>query len=342
MSCLRLVCALALLATGTLALGCNNDADSAREGSQPSEPIEKEIAADEGGKVATAGAQVKIPGGALDEDTTITIAPVERDSLENVENVASNVFDFGPDGTTFSEPVTISIDFDAARTPKGMSAKLAFLDGDEWHALDDSEVDGNEVTGTTTHFTPYAVIFVAKQTAGDSCDESAFKACGGDLIGTWEFTLGCLTLPDDLLGAGEDAFALCNRASVSASIDLQGTISFGEDGSYMIDQKVDTTITKYLPKECLTEDMTCDDLAADGAGEASDADDHCELEQGGSSENSDSGTYEVDGDTFTTTSDGTDTASEPIEYCVDEERDTITARVNVSAGQVMVFKATRK
>jgi hypothetical protein len=337
---LRLVCALALIATGSFAIGCDNDTESAREGSQPSEPVEKEIKADDGGKVSTPGAKVEIPAGALDEDTKITLEPLERDGLPDLDVVASNVFDFGPDGTTFSDPVTITIDFDAARTPKGMTAKLAFLDDDAWHALDDSEVDGNEVVGKTTHFTPYAVIYVAEQTAGDSCDATDFEACGGDLIGTWEFTLGCLTLPDNLLSAGEDAFALCNRASVSASIDLQGTIAFGEDGSYMIDQKVDTTITKYLPKECLTEDMTCDDLGADGAGEASDADDHCELKQGGPSENSDSGSYEVDGDTFVTTSDGTDTASEPIEYCVDG--DTITSRVNVSGGQVMVFKATRQ
>jgi hypothetical protein len=339
MGSLRLVCTLALIAT-TSAIACNNDTENTREGQEPSEAVEKKISADEGGELETGGVALSIPGGALAEDTMITIDPLERDGLPKLDVVASKVFDFGPDGTTFSEPVAITVDFDAARTPKGMTAKMAFLDGDDWHVLDDSTVDGNEVTGETTHFTPYAVIFVAEQSAGDSCDDAAFEACGGDLIGSWKFTLGCLTLPDNLLSAGDDAFALCNRASVSASIELTGTITFGEDGSYAIDQKVDTTIVKSLPKECLSEDMTCDSLGENGAGDASDADDHCELAQTGSSENSDAGSYVVDGNTFTTTSEGTDMASDPVEYCVDG--DAITSRVHVSGGQTMVFKATRK
>lgn len=339
MGALRFVGALALLVT-VLTAGCNNDTESGREGTEASEPAAKTISADKGGKVSTGGASVKIPAGALDEDTEITIDLLDRDGLPDVDSVASKVFDFGPDGTTFSDPATISIDFDAARTPEGMAAKLAFLDGDAWHVLDDSAVDANTVSGTTTHFTPFAVIFVAEQGVGDSCDDSAFEACGGDLIGTWEFTLGCLTLPDNLLSAGDDAFALCNRASVSATIDLTGTITFGEDGAYAIDQKVDTTITKSLPKECLTEDMTCDALGENGAGEASDKDDHCELAQSESSMNADTGTYVVADDTFTTTSDGNDMASEPVDYCVDG--DTITSRVNISGGQTMIFKATRK
>src|SRR5262245_40659506 len=164
-----IACALTLGSALCATPGCNDDTGSTREGAEPTEPAEKKISADDGGKVKVTGAEVSIPGGALAEDTKITIEELERDGLPDLENVASKVFDFGPDGTTFEQPVTLTIDFDAARTPKKMRAVMAFLDGDAWQPLPDSEVDGNSVVATTTHFTAFAIVFVPADQVAESC-----------------------------------------------------------------------------------------------------------------------------------------------------------------------------
>jgi hypothetical protein len=336
MNVFRLACALALIA------GCNNDTESAREGAEPSEPAAKTIRADEGGKVGTAGAEVQIPAGALAKDTKITIEELEREGLPELARVASKVFDFGPDGTEFAEPVALTIDFDAARTPKKMRAVMAFLDGDEWQPLADSEVDDNSVVAHTTHFTPFAVLFAPEEEkpAEDVCEVETFEACGGDLIGSWMFDLGCLTLPDNVLSAGDDAFAMCDAASANARIELGGTITFGEDGTYEIDQTVDTTITKLLPKGCLEDGVECDSLSSPEAGDATDEGDHCQVIQSGSSEHADTGSYVVEDNTYVTTSEGAEMAAPAIEYCVDGDK--LTAKASMGEMQTLIYRATRQ
>jgi hypothetical protein len=332
MKSLSIACALAVL------VACNNDTEASREGSEPSEPVAKTVRASKGGKVATAGAEVEIPADALDEDTEITIEELEREGLPELARVASKPFDFGPDGTEFSKPVTLRVDFDAARTPKKMRAVLAYLDGDDWHELADSAVDGNSAVATTTHFTTFAVLFAPKadETPVASCEVDEFDACGGDLIGRWTFELGCLTLPDNVLSTGDDAFAMCDGASASAEIELSGTIEFAEDGSYELDQAVDTTLTKRLPKGCLEDGVECDSLGDD----ASDEGEFCQLVQATGNELSDKGSYEIADDTFITTTEGTDTPAPAIEYCVDGDK--LTAKASMGAMQTLVFQATRE
>jgi hypothetical protein len=337
----RLARALALVAAVAGAAACNNDTEAAREGAPASDPVEKAITAAKGGTVRTGGARIEIPAGALDENTKITIEVLEREGLPELERVASKVFDFGPDGTEFAQPVTLAIDFDPGRTPKKMRAVLAYLDGDDWQLLADSEVAGNSVVASTTHFTAFAVLFAPEQEAAeDSCEVASFEPCGGDLIGTWEYQLGCLTLPDNVLSAGGDAFAMCDAASASATIELSGTIAFAEDGSYEIDQLVEATLTKRLPKGCLEDGVECDSLSSEQAGEATDEGEHCQLVQSSSTDNADKGSYVVADDTFTTTSEGSETPASAVEYCVDG--DTLTAKASMGETQTLIFQAKRQ
>lgn len=340
LACVLVACIVA--PSGGAILGaCSSDSDEAREGGVTSDPVAKTIDAAKGGSVRTGGARVEIPADALDEDTEITIEVLEREGLPELERVASKVYDFGPDGTEFSEPVTVTIAFDAASTPKNMRAVLAYLDGDDWQVLADSELEDNSVVATTTHFTPFAVLFAPEiEAPGETCEVDAFEPCGGDLIGSWSYELGCLTLPDNVLSAGGDAFAMCDAASASASIELSGTITFEEDGSYVIDQTAATTITKRLPKGCLEDGVECDSLSSEQAGDATDEGDHCELVQSGSSDNADEGSYVVEDDTFTTTSTGSESAAATIEYCVDG--DTLTAKASMGGTQTLIFRAQRE
>src|SRR5687767_2532737 len=106
--------ALGLMLASLLAFGCGDDSagDDAHDhdggtGATPGDEVSETIDAAEGGEVRATGAGVDIPAGALSEDVEITIMVLDKEDLPDSDNIASAVYDFGPDGTTFDEPVTL-------------------------------------------------------------------------------------------------------------------------------------------------------------------------------------------------------------------------------------------
>ena len=297
-------------------------------GSGADAPVSEMISAAEGGKLTTGGAELDIPADALADDTEVTVEVVDKAGLPDEDNIASEVFDFGPDGTTFDKPVTLTIDFDASATPDGMTAVMAFQDGDTWEPLADSEISGDTVVATTTHFTHFAVVWTAEgamQTEG-MCDTTKFDACGGDVVGEWKISLGCLTLPDALLMGSLDGFDNCEGAAVSADADVTGTVTFNDDGSFSSDVTFATDIVFHVPKSCLPMGATCADLGKDGE-PPMDVGDACEQHMPDSKTEMDMGTYEIDASNNTLTTTGMDmTADAPEEYCVSADGKTLTVR----------------
>lgn len=345
---LVLSCALALGAAGCGDSGgeagdLGGGADAGGGGASEA-PVEETITADEGGRVQTegGGAEVEIPAGALAEDTEITIDVVPAKGQPDADRIIAPVYDFGPDGATFETPVTLRIELDQSKVPDGMKPVMAWLDEDkgEWQPLADSAVEGGAVTASTDHFTLFTIIVTsAGQTAG-SCDDIAFEPCGGDIVGSWAFTLGCGDLPADFLGP-DSPFAMCDGFSAALAIDLEGTITFEEGGSYSMDQTVDVSVVMSVPKTCLM-NMPCDALGDDPP--AVDKGETCELTQASTQANMESGSFEVAGDTFTTTHVDSETmeetTSDPVEYCV--SGDTLLARAPDDMGGQIIFQATRQ
>lgn len=350
MSVLALACALGACGDdsgGSDAGGGDGDGDG--DGDMNIEPISETINADEGGEIETTGAAITIPGGALSEDTEITVEVILASDVPEADSLASLVYDFGPDGTTFSEPVELTIDLNAD-VPSGMKAQLAWLDEahDEWVPLADSHVDGDQVVGTTDHFTMFAIVLTATmgQTAGSCEDFDTFEACGGDLEGTWEFSLACadLTLQDIF---GEDnEIATCQGTSLSANLDFSGSITFEAGGDYQSDitRAVDFEIN--LPLDCLPTGAMCSQLDNMQEGsEVTEEDGVCMLSMHQDPETeTKAGTYELDGNSVILTADGED-PDEPSEYCV--QGNTLTVRsidVDDETGEETVFflQATRQ
>ena len=117
-----------------------------------------------GGTAASSNnaATVVIPVGALPSNTAVTVAPATS-VLANAGLVASSAFEFGPTGTTFSVPVTITIKYDPTTLPANVpesSLKLYTSTGTEWTVVSGSTVDAtaHTVSGATTHFSTYAPI----------------------------------------------------------------------------------------------------------------------------------------------------------------------------------------
>jgi hypothetical protein len=338
--------ALGLMLVSSLAWGCSDDSET-MDGDGPSgggDEVSETIEAAEGGEVATDGAAVDIPADALGEDVEITIAVLDKDDLPDSDNIASEVYDFGPDGTTFDEPVTLTIDFDASDTPDGMRAVMAWLDeDDEWQPLADSEVNGDTVTATTDHFTPFAIIFVAEgQTAG-SCEDVGETDCGGDITGTWAISLGCVMLPPDFLvdeETGESPFGDCPELVVNAEIDLSGTAMFDEDGTFALNTTQSSDITITVPETCLPMGAACADLG-NAENMVEDLGDSCEIKMMQPEQvNEETGTYEIEGNTLITLGADDTEPDEPAEYCVDG--DTLRSRNVSDDGAVIIFQATRQ
>jgi hypothetical protein len=337
---------LAMLCVSLLGMGCGGDDDdddnSNGTGAKPgtSEPVmaKKMITADEGGEVKAGEAALKIPAGALGEDTEITVKTVDLDDVPTPDDLASDPYDFGPDGTTFEKPVELTLEF-AGSAPKGMEATIAWLDGDKWVALEDSEVSGGKVVATTTHFTTFAVVWVSvkggggEQAAGQ-CGGDDEVSCGGALVGTWAFDATCVTLPPDLFkDPSNEALSNCAGIKVAADFEQTGSITFNTDKTYKVHSMTSGTVNVSIPKSCLM-GAACQDQWKDGG-------DTCDAEMVNESKTNDEvGTYAVDGHTFTTTDDEDGTASEPIEYCV--KGGTLTARVTDGEGTVQVFTAKKQ
>jgi uncharacterized delta-60 repeat protein len=137
----------------TMVLGC---------GGAPTRTFQTRVIAAKGGTVAAGGATLVIPAGALDQDTTITVTiSSPRASLPDGETIRGSIFDFGPDGTTFNTPATLTLP--AAGTPAANeSAIISFLDpaADRWVDLR-SAGTGTAVSAAVSHFTEYAQRLVA-------------------------------------------------------------------------------------------------------------------------------------------------------------------------------------
>ncbi|MHB8416575.1 MAG: hypothetical protein ACYDCL_00765 [Myxococcales bacterium] len=87
--------------------------------------------------VALAGTSIVIPPGALTADTTITIAEGASPVAPAGAQAAGPVVTFGPDGTQFRAPATITLPYDTHGAP-----------------ADRLEIEAVESNGVTTTFTP--------------------------------------------------------------------------------------------------------------------------------------------------------------------------------------------
>ena len=104
-------------------------------------------------------ASVIIPSAALSSDTNIYVNLASNIPVGHI----GNAYEFGPDGLTFDQPVTISIFYDESTLPQGVTEKnltLAVLIDNLWYAVEGSsvDVDLNKVSATTTSFSIYGII----------------------------------------------------------------------------------------------------------------------------------------------------------------------------------------
>lgn len=117
---------LTICAALFFAVSCGGSGESKKVVEEKSQTI----TASEGGEIEVAGgeAKIKIPAGALDKDTEISVTLYTTDGFKNKKALASNVVEFGPSGTKFKKPVVITIN--AGKAVKGKTVAAAVMKGD--------------------------------------------------------------------------------------------------------------------------------------------------------------------------------------------------------------------
>jgi hypothetical protein len=114
--------------------------------------------------VAGQAVVVGLPGGTQINggSTSIGITVEPTPAPAGVGAIAGTAYEFGPDGTTFSQPVTLTVPYDPAALAAVPEAKLGLyraLAGGKLELLPGSTVDpaANTVSGLTDHFSVYVV-----------------------------------------------------------------------------------------------------------------------------------------------------------------------------------------
>jgi ZU5 domain len=154
-----------------LLLGCSSDAQI---------NITKSVGAEGGTVSASDGTSVLIPMNALAMSSNITITSVGAQAPSG-SLLVGPAYDFGPDGTTFTQPVTITLPFDPSKLPSGRSSADVVIytaprGSTNYQALA-TTVSGNTVQTTTTHFTVYLPAVASAANCTPSCTSSD-NACG--------------------------------------------------------------------------------------------------------------------------------------------------------------------
>ena len=116
---------------------------------------EKYITASQGGFVELNGFRVDIPAGALSQNTTITI-DLPSDNVLGKRLIA----DFGPEGTQFNTPVTLTFPLTGVLW-SGSAIEVARWENGAWTSLGGSvNLLGTKLTGQTPHFSTYGGKYV--------------------------------------------------------------------------------------------------------------------------------------------------------------------------------------
>ncbi|HEU4990380.1 MAG TPA: hypothetical protein VFT41_11395 [Gemmatimonadaceae bacterium] len=116
-----------------------------------------------GGVVQTADQRVtlNVPAGAVNKDVVISVTPVPNPSSD--DHVATNsIYQFGPEGTQFAQPVTLKLAYDSSALPAGTdpaALRISTFANGAWQVVDNITVDSasHTVSGQIHHFSIYGV-----------------------------------------------------------------------------------------------------------------------------------------------------------------------------------------
>jgi hypothetical protein len=139
-------CALALALGGAPA--CSDDASGTTQQNLP-EDVSARVG-EKGGTLKAKGVTLEIPAGALDKDVKISVTNAGQSAPKELRaEQLSDVYEFGPAGTTFNKDVEVT--FHAKTDDPKAAVYFTKADGSGFEKID-SEKSGEEFTARVKHF----------------------------------------------------------------------------------------------------------------------------------------------------------------------------------------------
>jgi len=119
--------------------------------------------------VGSAQVGLSVPAGAVSGSTPITIQPASNPPIG--VGAWSPAVDLGPSGTTFAQPVTLTLSYDPAQLPPGVPGSALHVvtsDGTGWVVVPNNTVDsvGNTVSAPISHFSTYFLAIMPTTVSG--------------------------------------------------------------------------------------------------------------------------------------------------------------------------------
>jgi hypothetical protein len=114
-----------------------------------------------GGTVGAMGVTVTIPAGAL---TSVIPISIQLAGQVGPNGTVGQVFEIGPTGTTFAQPITIAFNYTGSELeglpPSDFAVETSTNGGVSWTPLSQIVVDvkAQTIAGQTTHLSPYALV----------------------------------------------------------------------------------------------------------------------------------------------------------------------------------------
>jgi len=171
--------------TRTLRLGQGaGDADDP----ESSPEVERDVAPDKAKSLSLRGASLELPAGAVDRNVKVTMRALRLGDLPALDSGMTNVtpgqggFRFGPHGQKFRKPLRLTIPYDPALIPQGLTAddvRTYFFDtsSGRWTAVPRLAVAAAKVVSATDHFTDFinATLTLPEEPAGASFNPNSLQ-----------------------------------------------------------------------------------------------------------------------------------------------------------------------
>lgn len=196
-----------------------------------------------GGTLTAGGATLRVPAGVLATDKMITLSVQSPPAdLPGRADIVGDLYEFGPDGTTFSVPVQLILPLGSA-VPADKKAFIAWQEptSGQWFPVE-TTVQASTVTGLVSHFTRFAVMM------NDKAAMCPFAgACGGSLDGTWKYAASCLGAET------KEAFQCGTAGPVNMRTEylVGGTVTIG-GGRFTANQTIEGKGTLFYTPACMT------------------------------------------------------------------------------------------
>lgn len=223
-----------------------------------------------GGTVQSSGGEVNLqfPANAVGEAVSISVAPVAATAPTLPKETASSrlvpgaIYEFGPSGTQFAEPVRLAISYDPARLPSGVvegTLRLFRAYPDGWRMISGSTVSvaDRKVAASITGFSTYAVmalqapppntttaaITVQANTAGIAPSRVAVEVTGAGIATPLRAEL---SVAGTLASATLEVPAGAGRTFTVRAFDAHGIESHGGTVSVDVAAGQNTTVSAIL------------------------------------------------------------------------------------------------